>query len=272
MTLHTRRAGKGAASAALLPALLLAGLLAALLCLAAVTSPPAGAQVVGEAVGPINKATGFPKWYQDSRGLRLGLCLEGPLCLERLPNPRERAFVAAKARNSNFPEEAFWWAGEASIDRPGGGALLVMAREAAFANEVPKRGDQMSFSRVRVRVDGLVAGGRYTVTHPYGTDTYVAEDDGQGGGEINVTEDIGCGVGPLTRCNFAEALEGRVDPFLVWDPAVAPAPPAGYVGDPRREHRVVGSPTGNNFFRVVGPGLGAGGIRTNLFAIQGKKF
>lgn len=271
MTRYANRAEEGGRSRLAMLALLLAGLLAALVCLAAALAPPADAAA---RVGPINKATGFPKWYQDSSspGLRLGLCLEGPLCLERLPNPRERAFVAAKARNSNFPEEAFWWAGEASIDRPGGGALLVMAREAAFANEKPKRGDQISFSRVRVRIDGLVAGGRYTVTHPYGTDTYVAEDDGQGGGEINVTEDIGCGVGPLTRCNFAEALEGRVDPFLVWDPAVAPAPPAGYVGDPRVEHRVVGSPTGNNFFRVVGPGLGAGGIRTNLFAIQGKKF
>ena len=269
MTVHTKRAREGTASTALLPALLLAGLLAALLCLAAATAPRADAQVVGEAVGPIKKATGFPKWYQDSDGLRLGLCLEGPLCLERLPNPRERAFVAAKARNSNFPEEAFWWAGEASIDRPDGGrALLVMAREAAFANEVPKRGDQMSFSRVRVRVSNLQPNAEYTVTHPYGVDTLTADDLGV----INETEDIGCGVGPLTRCNFAEALEGRVDPFLVWDPAVAPAPPAGYVGDPRREHRVVGSPNNTNFFRVVGPGLGAGGIRTDLFAIQGKKF
>lgn len=268
MTRYANRAEEGGRSRLAMLALLLAGLLAALVCLAAALAPPADAAA---RVGPLNKATGFPKWYQDSSspGLRLGLCLKGPLCLERLPNPRERAFVAAKPRNSNFPEEAFWWAGEASIDRPGGGrALLVMAREAAFANEKPKRGDQMSFSRVRVRVSNLQPNAEYTVTHPYGTDTLTADGDGV----INETEDIGCGVGPLTRCNFAEALEGRVDPFLVWDPAVAPAPPAGYVGDPRREHRVVGSPTGNNFFRVVGPGLGAGGIQTNLFAIQGKKF
>jgi hypothetical protein len=35
---------------------------------------------------------------------------------------------------------------------------------------------------------------------------------------------------------------------------------------------VVGSPTGNNFFRVEGPGLPAGGAQSNTFALMGKLF
>lgn len=235
---------------------------------------PADAAVAKGTVGKKDPATGFPRWYQDSKGLRLGLCLEGPpLCLEGLPNPNQPASVPG-----NFPEEAFWWAGEASIDRPGGGrALLVLAREAAFANEVPARGDQMSFSRVRVRVDNLVPGKRYTVTYPYGVKTFRAQPTDQEGGEINFTSDIGCAPGPLTSCNFREALFGKVDPFLRWDPKVAPKAPAGYVGNPNVGHKVVGSPRGTNFFKIEGPNAGGRGtgvdvVKTSRFFVQGKKF
>jgi hypothetical protein len=257
-------------------AVLLAGVVALLALIGALS--PADAAVAKGTVGPINKATGFPKWYEDSNGVRLGLCLAGPLCLERLPHPNQPASVKANPALSNFPEEAFWWAGEASIDRPGGGrALLVLAREAAFANEVPKRGDQMSFSRVRVRVDDLVAGKRYTVTYPYGVKTFRAQPTDQDGGEIDFTSDIGCGVGPLTKCNFREALFGQVDPFLRWDPKVAPKAPAGYVGNPNVGHKVVGSPKGTNFFKIEGPNAGGRGtgvdvVKTSNFFVQGKKF
>ncbi len=215
------------------------------------------------AVGPVNAQHGFPDWYQDLNGVRLELCLENNgLCLETLPNP-----AAPPSVPGNFPDEAFWWAGEASIDTPTGvEALLVMAMEAAWFNEVPEVGQQMSFGRVRVRIDGLTAGETYTVTHPYGTDTLVADELG----EINVTEDIGCGNAP---CDFAAALDSRITHFLRWDPNVLPLPPAGYIGDPNVLHPVVGSPTGNNFFRVEGPNVGGPGINlieTDLFTIQGK--
>lgn len=239
-----------------------------------------------ERAGPVDPQNGYPLWYEDSTGLRLDLCIDGPpLCLEGLPDPTRPGVVAADPANSNFPEEAFWWQGEASIDRPvGNRALLVLAREAAFggADEAVRDGDQVSFSRVRIRIDGLVPGATYTVRHPYGTDTFVAEPSDQNGGVINATEDIGCALSPnpaAPGCNFDDALFGRVDPFLMWDPAVGPAPPRGYIGDPAVEHRVVGSPVndvgGNpqNYFQITGPNVGGPGVdsvRTDLFSIQGK--
>src|SRR3712207_1227792 len=85
----------------------LAGLLAALISLTISLAPPADAAVAKGTVGKKDPATGFPRWYQDSNGLRLGLCLEGPpLCLEGLPN------AGPASVPGNFPEEAFWWAGE----------------------------------------------------------------------------------------------------------------------------------------------------------------
>ena len=239
-----------------------------------------------ERAGPTDPQNGYPLWYEDSTGLRLDLCVDGPpLCLEGLPDPTQPGVVAADPANSNFPEEAFWWQGEASIDRPvGNRALLVLAREAAFggADEGVRNGDQVSFSRVRIRIDGLVAGETYTIRHPYGTDTFVAEPSDQNGGIINFTEDIGCALSPNPAspgCDFGDALFGRVDPFLTWDPSVGPAPPRGYVGDPNIEHRVVGSPVtdsaGNpqNYFQITGPNAGGPGVnsvRTDLFSIQGK--
>jgi hypothetical protein len=225
----------------------------------AAVAQPASAELSG--VGPADAGGhGYPLWYEDANGLRLDLCLEGPPnCLEGLVNPNLPATV------DNMPDESFWWAAEAQMTLPtGGDALLVLAQEAAWINEVPEAGQNMSFARVRVRVTGLTAGETYTVTHPYGTDTFVAADAVR---NINFTEDIGCAAAP---CDFGAALGGRIGPFLTWNPAQAPAPPAGYIGNPNVGHTVVGSPFGTNFFRLTGPGLGAGGVQTNDFFVQGK--
>ena len=221
---------------------------------------PARAELTG--VGPVDAAGhGYPLWYEDENGLRLDLCLDGPpMCLEGLVNP------ALPATVDNMPEESFWWTAEAAMDLPsvGGDALLVLAQEAAWLNEVPEAGQNMSFARVRIRVTGLTAGETYTVTHPFGVDTFVAEDAVR---NINFTEDIGCAAAP---CDVTLALQGRVGPFLTWDPAVPPAAPAGFIGNPGVEHEVTGSPLGTNFFRITGPGLPAGGVQTDRFAVQGK--
>jgi hypothetical protein len=215
--------------------------------------------------GPADPDHGFPTWYDDLNGARLALCLDGPpLCLAGVPNAAEPASVPG-----NFEDEAFWWTAEAAIDQGGVSALLVLAQEAAFANGAPAAGDQMSFGRVRVRVSGLVAGGSYTVTHPYGSKTFVAEAGQQ---SINDTQDVGCVPMAVAGqfCDFSLTRFSQVGPpFLRWDPAES-APPAGYVGDPNVEHTVVGSPLGTNFFRITGPGLPVGGLRTDDFAVQGK--
>ena len=85
----------------------------------------------------------------------------------------------------------------------------------------PKPGDQTVFARIRFRIDSLTDGQKYTITHPYGVDEIIAEDN-----EISYVEDIGAGQG------FDGAMKGRIGTFLKWDPDVSPAAPEGYVGDP----------------------------------------
>jgi len=154
---------------------LAAGLLAAL-CAAA----PAHAALTG--VGPVVPRLGFPEWYQDESGLRVALCVENddPFCTTTAPNAGP-ATVAADPAQSNFPDETFWWAAEALIDKRTVAvrARLVLAQEAAFADDTPAAGDQISFGRVRVRIEGAQPGAEYTVTHPYGTEHLTADSRGR---------------------------------------------------------------------------------------------
>lgn len=166
----------------------------------------------------------------------------------------------------NFPDEAFYWSADAFVDtNNGGSAALVLALEAAFAQGLPAEGDQMVFARLRIRIDNLVAGETYTITHPYGVETLVAEETGPNG--INTTIDIGAIPG-----GFDVALGAPLGPFLQWDPAES-SPPVGYVGDPGIPHTVIGSPLGTNYFRVEGLDVGGPGVNvveTDLFNISGR--
>ncbi|RUL52022.1 PKD domain-containing protein [Lysinibacillus antri] len=210
-------------------------------------------------VGPIHALNGFPVWYKDENGLRLMLNTDSndPFAImDELPNPGQPVSFP-----DNFPSEAFYFIAEAEmVTGTGERARLVLALEAAFVNEVPAEGDQIVFGRVRIRVAGLQPNVEYTVTHPYGIDTFIAEPDGEGFGEINFTEDIG----GLNGGNFELALESRVFPFLQWDPNVAPLAPVGYIGDPNVPHPVIGSVLVDRFgepqniFRIEGPGIGIG--------------
>lgn len=227
------------------------------------------------AKGLIHPINHFPTWFSDTNGTTLQLCLDGDgvtgLCLFDEP-------VAGNefSQATGFGPEAFWWSADAVIDMPNDrGAVLVLALEAAYANEEPVDGEQFAFGRVRIRVDTPVAG-TYKVWHPY-----LNPDKGcqpevfnapAGLRAINVTRDVG-GNAP-----FETMLQGEVGPFLVWDPAVAPRAPAGYVGDPQVPHPVVGSPCGFNHFRIEAPegvnldGRGNNFVQTNLFSVQGKLY
>ncbi|APR76729.1 Chitinase [Minicystis rosea] len=239
------------------------------------------------AVGPINPLGGFPSWYKDEQQTRLELCLGGndPLCgfaAGDIPNPN-----APISFPNNFPEEAFYMQATTRMNTTGTRrATTVLALEAAFANGPVAAGDQMVFGRVRHTIDGLLANRTYVITHPYGTDTLVAEPDPGDptgvAGRIRFTEDVG-----VTAGAFSEVLDSRIGPFLRWDPAIPPAAPVGYVGDPDVDHQVVGSAFGTNFVRVVGPSVGTPGapnlcnptpaglaptdcIQTRLFSLLGK--
>lgn len=238
-------------------------------------------------VGPINTFDGFPIWYKDENRLRLQLNVDptdpySGITPADLPNP-----ALPVSFPDNYPSEAFYFLAEAEMTTgTGERARLVLALEAAFVSEVPRDGDQIVFGRVRIRIFGLQPNTEYTVTHPYGTDTFIAEPDGEGAGEINFTEDIG----GLNGGEFELALNSRVHPFLKWDPNVAPLTPEGYIGDPNVPHPITGSvfvdPFGQpqNIFRIEGPGIGIGSpnrsttpgldpdncIETRLFTVLGK--
>lgn len=223
-------------------------------------------------VGPVDAANGYPFWYGDKGDalagqdpVRLELCLDDPLCpvVGDKPNAAEPA-----AFPDNFPDESFWWAAESALTTPSGASgLLVLGQEAAFggAGNVAV-GQQIGFARLRIRINDVSPNETYTITSPYGVDVVQADDRGR----VFFTEDLGCLAAP---CDWTQPLDGRVGPFLRWDPSSAPAAPAGYLGDAVTEHTVVGSPHGTNFFRIDGPGIGGTGVdtvQTDLFTVQGK--
>ena len=249
-----RRLGRRGAASVVTAALLLTGVGAATATTQVTVKNPGGLT----AAGPVSGENGFPTYYQDSAGTRVELCLDGenPLC-GFLPGdiPDETQPISFP---DNFPEEAFYMLAGSQIDLPGGGtATLTLGLEGAFANGVAQ-GGQMVFARQRVVVKGGPANTTVTLTHPYGAVT--VDLDGTGAGRL--VEDVSPAVG-----NFTAALGGNIGPFLKWDPATAPAAPAGYLGDPAVDHTVVGSPTGFNKFAISGGGLD---VSTDQFTVQGK--
>jgi hypothetical protein len=170
---------------------------------------------------------------------------------------------------TNFPDEAFWFTGETALVDAARGIDLgyVSAIEAAFAAEEPVEGDQVSFARIRIRVDVPTAG-TYVITHPYGVDVFNIDTPGRRA--INMTRDIGIGT-PKT---YDGALKGDIGPFLrsVNGPYTETNPLTGaaeqFVGDPNLNEAVTGSPFNTNYVRIEGPnGLD---LRTNVFAVSGK--
>ncbi len=212
------------------------------------------------AVGPVSGDTGFPVWYQDANGLRLELCLNSetsPLAYcgflpGDIPDPNSPLTLPG-----NFPEEAFWMLGGAGLTTnagTGGDAVLTLALEAAFGGGAAKVGDQVTFGRVRVVADDLIAGATYSVTHPYGQEVFSDVAGGKRG--IVFTEDIGIGA----PGDFSGALNSRVGPFLSWsdfpnspDLPNLPNGQDAFVGDPALDRPIKGSPFGTNFFRIEGP-------------------
>ncbi len=231
------------------------------------------------AVGGVDPAIGYPKWYMDGSGLQLAPCLDttaGDPCLlaGTFPNPG-----AAISFPGNFPDEFMYWLATADITGVGvnrsGTAILVLDVTGAFGGPTGTPADgagaQIAFARFRLRVkNSLTPGATYTMTGPLGSQAFVAD----GTGTINFTDDRGCLVTP-PACDFTLALnQPNAGPFLRWD-ATGPAPPAGFIGDPAILHPITGSPFGNNFFRLDGPnvgGLGVNTIQTNLFSVIGKIF
>ncbi|KAF2391605.1 hypothetical protein [Pseudomonas frederiksbergensis] len=233
--------------------------------------------------GPYVPANGsFAAWYQDTHGRTLDLCLTKALSSRVPSTPGAPSYMCLLGAvpgvfddtqpivfPSNFPDEAFWFTGDGSIVDAARGIDLtyVSAVEAAFAAEEPVEGDQVSFGRIRIRVDVPTAG-VYTITHPYGVDIFDVPAGGRRA--INMTRDIGIGT-PKT---YDGALKSDIGPFLrsVNGPYTETNPATGqaekFVGDPNLEEAFTGSPFNTNYIRIEGPnGLD---LRTTVMAISGK--
>lgn len=218
---------------------------------------------------------GFPLWYRDSNRVPLQLCTDraSGMCLTAEPTPG-----ASLSFPNNMGDELFWWVGDALIDFPAQGALtspgsaiLVQAIEAAYSTGSPVSGAQVSFARIRIRIDTPYVG-TYLVTTPFKQFTFVVDAASLAGG-INFTEDIGIAEGGV----FTGALSGTVGPFLYCTTAPIVVGGGSYVGDPNLPCTVLGS-TFNppslsqpaNYFKVQGPS--SFDIQTTQFNVMGKLY
>jgi hypothetical protein len=237
---------------------------------------PASAEVIpGGAAGVVDldPVTGFPLSYVDSGAQKLAVCLSGLQCLATpLPNPN-----APVSFPDNYPDEAFYFAADAS----GGNLRIYRAGlEATFAT-APNvvNGAQMGFGRLRFRVENLVVGSNYIITHPYGSNTFTATDDPNkpGFGLVNQTVDaVGCLPSPGVPCNWTavgagflggSAGTGVASTFLTQSNK---AP--GMLGSLVVPGTVTGAPSGLNAVTVTGPNAGGTGINTLTvadFNVQG---
>src|SRR5436853_5104263 len=137
--------------------------------------------------GPVDPADGFPQYYLDANNLGLAQCLDF-VCDPALPVPDPNQPVSFP---NNFPDEFFYQRAIANMTGPNGETFLLnLALEGSFINApTVANGDQVVFTRVRVRATGVVPGAVYTVTHPFGVETLRA--DGVPPVVINFTRGIG---------------------------------------------------------------------------------
>lgn len=256
---------------------------AAALVVTALAQGVAQAALFAVDTGPYLPATGgFASWYQDTHGRTLDLCLSKAVS-SRVPSapgaptymcsllPAPGIFDDTQALDfpKNFPDEAFWFTADGTIVDAARGINLSYgsAIEAAFSGGDPLEGDQISFARIRIRVDVPTAG-TYIITHPYGVEAFTVDTPGRRA--INMTRDIGIGA-PQT---YDGALKGDVGPFLrsVNGPYTETNPETHqaeqFIGDPNIDEAVTGSPFNTNFIRIEGPG--GIDLRTSVFAVSGK--
>ncbi len=251
-----------------------------------------GAQAALFRVGPNDvpspPGNGYPFWYQDTAGLALDLCIPDTTnqftpCLIA-PLPGQPLPTLPFSFPDNWLDEFFWFGADATLAfDANNSAILVQALEGAFSIGPPAAGDQISFGRIRIRVDAPVDG-TYTITYPYGEQIF--PDVVAGIKAINFTSDIGIGA----PGEFTGALQSAIGPFLTpvdaTGGALAPVLIDGsfFLTDGVTPVQVTGSPFGTNFFQVCvsnnPQGLGLDGnpavpgvndcMQTDAFTVIGK--
>src|SRR5512144_1204831 len=133
-----------------LAAMLLLSLLFAPLSHAALAPAPNG-------VGPVDPATTFPAFYQDTTGLSLAPCFDNNgFCTITMAAQPGFDPALPLAFPLNFPGEGFYFIAQAQFADPK--LIYIAALEFAFANGVVRAGDQVVFARIRIRQTATLAG------------------------------------------------------------------------------------------------------------------
>ncbi len=236
-------------------------------------------------VGALNPVTGYGEYVKDSNGLALQICKDPNLCFF---DPQVPGNLQSEQTGTGG-ESFFWLADSITLDNVTGFELrFVMAAEATYTTADPTPGEQLSFTRFRVRMntDQL---GRYRIHHPWGTHEVEVNQIDAAGWEINETFDIAFRPGQTDAC-------GKLGPWLQWTdngdanllPGETPASdlPAGFIGDGATPHTVKGGPSRNHVaieavslidetpvnFAVDANGLPTNIITNPLFVVQGQKW
>ena len=236
-----------------------------------IMAAPANAALAG--MGAVDPQTGYPTWYSDGT-VKLQFCyMAGAGCLSEPPDA-----TAPASYPDNFPEEAFWFNAEASGGNLG---LYEAALEGAHLNGVVTQGEQMGFGRLRFIVDNLQPGKSYTITHPYGVNTFVAEQDPRNATLGRIKQTIDSGVCTPTRtaaCDWAGVGEAFLGDYQFGSTATflrQVGAAAGTLGDIGTARPVTGAPSGVNSVTVTGPDAGGPGVNTltvSTFTVQGLIF
>ena len=228
----------------------------------------------GLRVGPTDATNGFPAYLVDVNNTALQLCLDG----DGVTGPCLFAPAASLPGNVwaatvGFGAEAAYNFATARILMPSGRrADLSIGLVAGYRAGTVANGQQTVASRVSYRI-GVAGPGLYKVYHPYLAypaclpETHVVPV----GAPLTISHvnEIGSGT------PFRAVLLPQTGSMLAWDPAVAPAAPAGYLGDAQMPHAVTGSLCNVNAFRIEGPNIGGAGVGvagTSLFNVSGKRY
>lgn len=192
--------------------------------------------------------SGFPLYYTDNSGLSLELCVDGS------------AFCGGATRTDDgaggpgvdaAPDgEGFYWMASSALNSTRGSLdLIEFAHEAAWVDV----GQPMVFDRTRIRGD--MQPGRYTLLTPYGRMRFTAE--GTGARNVNVTQDLICGLGAGGTC---------APKMTNW--LRSTSAPTGYLGDSVSPTTVTGGPLRNELVLLNAQGNVIG--RTRQFTVMGK--
>lgn len=261
----------------------------ALLLVFAVTLLTSPAHALLKAVGAVDPVHTVPKYYLDTNNLALTLCTDqNGFCI--LPPPFDPALppmstitTTGPVDDNNFPGESFYYSAEALLPIDGDTARLTFVIEAAFLGGVMPDGGIVFLRTDLVKMQGLTPNSTYRVTHPYGTFNFTTDNVGDttGGGGVAVRlEDTAGGPAQWLPPGMKAGTVTGIGPYLTRKTGgliVDPISGHTYIGDAATPVEVVGSPTGNNFFRVeriLTNGVPVSGIswQTDFFVLMGRVY